>query len=341
MSETQPKKLLIINILDILKKYTDEHHRISQKEIANILQKEYNMTAERRAIKRNLMMLLDFGYDLRYAKIQRINSKGVQETVYYDWYLKRDFSDLDLKLIIDGLLISNKAPADTRNNIIEKIKKLSNNYFHAATHICTPRENTLPVSRLFDNLELLEHSIQLGHPVSFCCNTYGADHQLHPVLNNDGSVQRLSVIPHTIAAVAGRYLLICSQPDHDNLFSYRIDLMSDILPDESFVPTKADTLYTLQSVCSLSDAIQPLEGELIRLQVRVTTRFLDELTERYGILPAVRRIDEEWSELSVVVNAHAAVSWALKYGSDVEVLQPESLRAQIRDAAKRIEKKYQ
>ena len=33
----QPKKLMIMNILDILWKYTDEDHRLSQKEIADIL----------------------------------------------------------------------------------------------------------------------------------------------------------------------------------------------------------------------------------------------------------------------------------------------------------------
>ena len=37
MYTIQPKKLLIINILDILRKYTDENHRLSQKEIVEIL----------------------------------------------------------------------------------------------------------------------------------------------------------------------------------------------------------------------------------------------------------------------------------------------------------------
>ena len=41
MDTMQPKKLIIINILDILKKYTDENHRLSQKEISDILEKEY------------------------------------------------------------------------------------------------------------------------------------------------------------------------------------------------------------------------------------------------------------------------------------------------------------
>ena len=35
----QPKKLLIMNILDILKRYTDEDHRLSQKEIMDILER--------------------------------------------------------------------------------------------------------------------------------------------------------------------------------------------------------------------------------------------------------------------------------------------------------------
>lgn len=39
MSDIHPKKLLILYILDILQKYTDEEHRLSQKEIQDILKK--------------------------------------------------------------------------------------------------------------------------------------------------------------------------------------------------------------------------------------------------------------------------------------------------------------
>ena len=54
MDTMQPKKLIIMNILDILKKYTDEDHRLSQKEIAEILETEYEMKVDRKAVKRNL-----------------------------------------------------------------------------------------------------------------------------------------------------------------------------------------------------------------------------------------------------------------------------------------------
>ena len=47
----QPKKLLIMNILDILKRYTDEDHRLSQKEIEEILENEYDMKTDRKSVK--------------------------------------------------------------------------------------------------------------------------------------------------------------------------------------------------------------------------------------------------------------------------------------------------
>lgn len=55
MPVKQPKKLLIMNILDILRKYSDEEHRLSQKDIAEILKTEYDMTADRKAIRRNIL----------------------------------------------------------------------------------------------------------------------------------------------------------------------------------------------------------------------------------------------------------------------------------------------
>ena len=40
MYAQQPKKMLVMNIPDILRKYTDEDHRLSQKDIIEILKTE-------------------------------------------------------------------------------------------------------------------------------------------------------------------------------------------------------------------------------------------------------------------------------------------------------------
>ena len=81
MYTKQPKKLLIMNILDILRRYSDQDHRLSQKDIIEILENEYDMEADRKAIKRNLMNLIDFGYNLEYSESIRINNSGEEETI--------------------------------------------------------------------------------------------------------------------------------------------------------------------------------------------------------------------------------------------------------------------
>ena len=102
--------MLILNILDILKKYSDAEHRLSQKTIADILEQEYSMKVDRKAIKRNLLHLIDFGYDCEYTEVPRMGKNGEEEIVCTDWYLNREFTDPELRLLIDSLLFSKHIP---------------------------------------------------------------------------------------------------------------------------------------------------------------------------------------------------------------------------------------
>ncbi len=100
---------MIINILDILRRYTDKDHRLSQKEISEILEQEYHMKADRKAVKRNLMNLIDFGYEIEYRKTIRMvpnaqTGKLEESYILSDFYLCREFDDSELRLLIDSLL---------------------------------------------------------------------------------------------------------------------------------------------------------------------------------------------------------------------------------------------
>ena len=71
MYAAQSKKLLILDILEILRKYSDEDHRLSQKEIIQYLKTEYGMTADRKAVKRNLTDLMEFGMEIECSEARR------------------------------------------------------------------------------------------------------------------------------------------------------------------------------------------------------------------------------------------------------------------------------
>ena len=107
--EKQPKKLVLLNILDILRRYTDENHRLSQKEIENILKNEYEMNVDRKTVKTSLMNLEEFGYEIEYSELLRpIKNKKTGEIeesfLLSDFYLRRKIEDSELRLLIDSLL---------------------------------------------------------------------------------------------------------------------------------------------------------------------------------------------------------------------------------------------
>ena len=225
MYTKQPKKMLIMNILSILKKYSDENHRLSQKEIKDLLEREYDMKVERKAIKRNLMNLLDSGYDIECTEAVRVNKNGEEETIYTDWYLDRSFSDSELRLLIDSLLFSKHIPYSQCKELIEKLEGLSNCYFKSRVkHIQTLPDNAPKNTQLFYTIEVLDEAITKGRQVSFYYNEYGTDKKMHPRIKEDGLVREYVVNPYQMVATNGRYYLICNYDETHWYFVLRFAL---------------------------------------------------------------------------------------------------------------------
>ena len=67
----KPPKKIMMNILEVLRRYSDENHRLSQNEIIDILDKQYDIEANRRSIRRNIMNLMDLGYEIEYKETIR------------------------------------------------------------------------------------------------------------------------------------------------------------------------------------------------------------------------------------------------------------------------------
>ena len=166
------KKLLIINILDILRKFSDADHRLSQKDIVDLLEKEYNMKADRKSIKRNLMELIDFGFDVNFTEVPRtISAKdGSKEESYIltDFYLEREFTDSELRLLIDSIFFSKHIPKSQCKKLVEKLSGLSNRYFQSRVRYIQmqpDRDHGNP--QLFYTIDILDEAIAKKQKVHF------------------------------------------------------------------------------------------------------------------------------------------------------------------------------
>ena len=329
MYTKQPKKLLIMNILDILRRYSDADHRLSQKDIIDILQTEYEMVADRKAIKRNLMNLIDFGYNLEFSESVRRNKDGEEEVIYTDWYLERDFSDAELRLLIDSLLFSKHIPYSQCKELIEKIEGLSNRYFKSKVrHV-----RNLPVDQpqnaeLFYTIEILDEAIERNRQVVFHYGDYGTDKNLHLRERKDGKPREYLVNPYQMVATNGRYYLIANVERHDNISHYRIDHIRDI--EITNTPAKPQRKVEglengLDLPKHMAEHVYMFAGESQRVIMRTTPGMAGELIDWFG--SGVTFSDE--TETSVIAhvtaNLQAMRFWALQYAPYVTVLAPQSL----------------
>ncbi|MCH5193642.1 MAG: WYL domain-containing protein [Oscillospiraceae bacterium] len=349
MYANSPKKLLIMNILDILRKYTDEDHRLSQKDILDILHNEYQMDVDRKSIKRNLMNLIDFGYDIEYSESIRMvpNSRtGEMEenSILSDFYLVRDFTDSELRLLIDSLLFSKHIPYSQCRKLVEKLEGLSNTYFRShVKHIRTMPDNALPNKQLFYTIEILDEAIYNGRQVSLIYGKYGTDKKLHPAAYENGKPKRQIINPYQMVTANGRYYLICNNDKYDNTANYRLDRIKEI----KLLDTPSKSMKNVRGLENgldlpkhMAEHIYMFTGESAPVRMRIKKNIINDVIDWFG--RDVEFYDETEDEVSVrvKVNLNAMRLWALQYALHAKVLSPDSLVMQVREDIKSAAENY-
>ncbi len=333
-----PKKMVIINILDILKKYTDMDHRLTQAEIVDILKKEYCMEVDRKTVKRNLLNLLDLDCGIDYTEVARTDEKGNDTSIYTDWYIQREFTDAELRLLIDSLLFSKNTPYKQCKELIEKLKGLSNIYFDKkVSHICNLPDNQLRNKEVFFTIDMLDEAISQNKKVSFTYNVYKADKELHPKRE-----ERYIVNPYQMVATNGKYYLICNYDKYDGLSNYRVDKITDIkILDEKRKPIKDTDEGELNLPKHMAEHVYMFAGESIRAKFKAKNYIIDQLIDWFGMDIDIKPIDDEECMVTVNVNREAFFCWALQYALHIEVVEPLDMRKRIAEAAKNIAAKYE
>ena len=335
-----PKKLLIMSILDILRRYTDENHRLSQNDIVGILKREYHMESDRKSVKRNLMDLKEFGYDINYSDSVRMyrKSNGEQEEshILTDFYLSHDFTDSELRLLVDSVMFSKQIPAAQSRRLVKKLRGLSNIYFESSVrHIAKPPAEKTDNQQVFLNIELLDEAITKGLQVKFHYNEYHTDKHLHHRRRKDGSVREYIINPYQMAAQEGKYYLICNNDKYDAITNYRIDRICDlellatkVKPFEA-LPQSGGMRLELEEY--MRRHIYMFAGGDVRASFRIDKRYLSDVIETFG--KTIRFSDESDTHVTVTakVNEMAMEHFALRYVPSVTILKPESLRNKVRE----------
>ena len=346
-----PKKMLILNILEILKRRTDENHPLTQKQIMDYLEQDYGMTVDRKAVKRNLAELMEAGYPVRSgserarSRVDAVTGEADENIMCSDFYYEHEFTDGELRLLIDSLLFSKHIPSGQCKQLAEKLEHLSSDRFHAhVRHIHSMPRNQPENKQLFYTIEILDEAISKGRQVELTYCSYGTDLKLHPHLNGDGKINRQLINPYQIAAANGRYYLICNVDKYDNVAHYRVDRIVDIcLMDTAAKPRKQ--VKGLEEGLNLprhmAEHLYMFSGESARVRFRAKKYLLNDLVDWFGKDAEFSNETGDTVEVSVTVNQTAMEMWAMQYALHVEVLEPEELRDKIRENIAKVREKYE
>lgn len=340
MLSEQPKKLIIMNILDILRKYTDADHRLSQQDILRILREDYHMEIGRKAVKRNLDDLIDCGYEIEYTEeIRKKKNPRTGETeevaLTTDYYLERELTDSELHLLIDSVMCSRYIPHTQGKELVNKLEHLSNKYFRSRiSHISVVSENAPQNRQLFLTIETLDEAISQGKKVEFRYQEYGTDKKLHLRKNKDGEERLYIVNPYRMVVVNGRYYLICSAFDYDNVSHYRLDRIRDIsISEESVRPMNEiqGLEHGLDLPKHLAEHVNMLIGESVQVTFWFERGILNEIMDTFGNDILFTEEEEGRVKATVHVNEEAMQTWAEQHPTTVRVISPDKLVEDIRN----------
>ena len=338
MKNPKPKKLSFA-ILDILRQYTDSNpeHRLNQNDIIEILERDYDIKADRKSVKRNLTSLWEMGYLVEWEETRRMypNKEGEMEEsfIQHDFYLDRDpekdFDDSELRLLIDSLLFSKHVPYSQCRKLVGKLKGLSNNWFKSRIRFISKLPETAPENtELFYTIDVLDEAIAENKQVAFTYNKYGTDKKLHPRRE-----QEYIVNPYQMAATNGRYYLICNYDNHPEVAHCRLDRITNIRlldaprkPEDEVIGLKDWTLPK-----HMAEHLYMFGGESVRVSFRMKMKIIDDVIDWFGSDIVFTDETEDEVTAHVTVNWHAMRHWALQYCRHVCVLSPNDLVQTVKE----------
>ncbi|MBR2617277.1 MAG: WYL domain-containing protein, partial [Clostridia bacterium] len=212
MINLEPKKLLILRILQILTERTDGEHRLRQAEIQEILRKEFYIDIDRRTVRRNIEFLQEAGYDIV------LERQGA--------YLAcRNFEVGELRLLIDSVLANRNVCSAHTKDLVEKLVQQGGKYFkNYAKHVINLDDWQKQDSQdYFYNIELFCEAIEKKKQVSFFYNNFGIDKKLHHKKGDKRVVN-----PYQMLLKNGFYYLLCNYDGYENSVFCRVDKVSEV-----------------------------------------------------------------------------------------------------------------
>lgn len=272
--------------------------------------------------------------------------------IVHNFYYRHTFAYEEINALIEGVLFSRTLDTKTAKQLVEKIETHLTTKFYrkGPKNICKVREPALAdQGRIRENLLLLQRAIDIGVKAAFQFNGYDRLRKLIPVR------ERRTVSPYYIAAYAGRYYLLACTEGQESMSIWRVDLMTELevldqralekknvkgLPqewDETFFASHLNMSYDTPVPITLR-IVNPWQGTDGKEWTNYTF-----LYDYFGDNVRYERTETEppyGDIVRVMCSPFGMVNWALQYADRVEVLEPASVRDEVGEKVRKLNRTY-
>ena len=326
MERGEIKKLYILYILEILKRYSDADHRLTQQDIIRYMEKDYGAVCDRKTISRNIGDLMEAGYEIEHDR-QGYSFDG------------RTFEDSELRLLIDSVMASRYIPKKHADDLVSRLIEQSGVHFKKRIRHIYSLDNMERAERneLFWNLECIGDAIEDNRQIAFYYNKYGEDKKLHR------TTERKHVVnPYYITIANGRYYLVGNNDKYSDITHFRMERISDVEILEDIRRPKEE-ITDFKDGQGLSkhmlEHVYMFSGPSVRVMLKVGADGINDCIDWLGRDVGIRK-EDDFFIVDTVTNKQAIKYWAVQFGEKVEVLSPPDLREDIRRMVETMCEKY-
>ena len=320
----------ILYILNILKKYSDEDHKLYAAEIGRKIKEIYDIEIDSRTIRRNINLLkYKLDYDI---STREDNGEG--------YYINRDpdtdFEPGEIRAIIDNFSYANYIVPSIAKEIIKKCKNMQTVYENEKLkdYQIYSANNKTENAEVIKNIEDISNSIYNNHKIKFEYWKYAITDKLTKKI-----VSAPTVSPFAIVYNSQEFYLIGIKEGQEKFYHYRLDRMRNVQELDLKITIKR----TKSQIKDFAEStVEMFGGKKEEIEAICCTCLLDAIFDIFGRNVTIEKIsnDNEHFKLIVDSNPMGFKMWAMRNIDLVEITRPEALRKEMQDIIKEAGKKY-
>ena len=313
--ENSDTRLRLLTILKYLAENSDEEHIATMEALQSHLASQ-GIPSERRAIYDDMHALADFGYDIVFLKGAR-----------FGYYMRsRTFEGPELKLLVDSIQSSRFITERKTISLIRKIASLGSAYeakdLQRQVYV-SGRVKSMNES-VYYNVDALSSAINQNNAVTFRYFDYDVNRE--KLYRQDG--EKYTVSPFALIWDNENYYLLGYDEPAEMMKHFRVDKMDRI--NRLDRKRKGGKYFRAEDLSRYSVMhFGMYHGDTVKVRMRFAERLSGPVIDRFGKeVTMIPQNDGSFTVEEQIAVSPVFFSWIFSFGTDAEILGPESVRTE-------------